>query len=134
MPSRAPRSPLPPVVLAGLAGLAAIAACGGGGGTPTATAPDEPVTEITISSQSTDFDIEAFQVPVGEEVTVTYENEHDGVAHNFSVDDVDGASTELERGEVTQEVSFTIDEPGTYTFVCDAHRGAMKGTITAVEG
>ena len=131
MPRHAPRLVFVSLLLGG---AALAAACSDGGGTPTRTAPDEPVTEITISSESTDFDIEEFQVPVGEEVTVTYENKDEGVVHNLNVTDVDDAATDLEAGEVTQELTFTIDEPGTYDYVCDAHRAAMKGTITAVEG
>ena len=115
------------VVLA-LAGLAT--ACGGDD--DVAEGPADPVTELTITSPDTSFDIEHFKVPAGEEITITYANEDDGISHNWNLKGVDGAKTELERGSNEQTVSFTIDDPGEYEYVCDVHPVQMKGTVDAV--
>jgi plastocyanin len=97
--------------------------------------PEGPVTSLTITSTDLSFDIEAFEVPVGEEVTVTYENEHEGVPHNLHVDTggPDEPTTEVVDGPVTQELTFTLDEAGEVPYVCDVHPATMRGTITASE-
>ena len=64
--------------------LPVAAACGGDD--EAATGPEGPVTSITITSPDLSFDIEAFEVPVGEPVTLTYENEDEGVQHNLHID------------------------------------------------
>lgn len=118
-----------------VAALAVLPAVGCGGGEDGAVAgPEGPVTAITITSTDLTFDIEAFEVPVGEEVTLTYENEHEGVPHNVRVDTggPDEPLTEVAKGPLTQELTFTLDEPGEVSYVCDVHPATMKGTITAV--
>ena len=113
-----------------------LAACGGGDDSGEAAGPTEPVTAITITSTGLTFDIESFAVPVGEEVTLTYENEHDGVLHNVHVDtgEAEEPATELAEGPVTQELTFTLDEAGEVDYLCDVHPATMEGTITAVDG
>ena len=112
-----------------------LAACGGGDDGGTAAAPAEPVTAITITSTDLSFDVESFAVPVGEEVTLTYENEHEGVPHNVHVDtgEADEPTTEVVEGPVTQELTFTLDEAGEVDYLCDVHPATMRGTITAVD-
>lgn len=107
-----------------------VTACGGDD--EAALGPEGPVTSITITSPDLSFDIRAFEVPVGEPVTLTYENEHRGVAHNIRVDTggADDPVTPLEVGVVTQELTFTIDQPGEYPYLCDVHP-QMRGTVTA---
>jgi plastocyanin len=122
--------------LALLAALVALPVAGcGGGDDDVATGPEGPVTSLTITSTDLSFDIEAFEVPVGEEVTVTYENEHEGVPHNLHVDTggPDEPTTEVVDGPVTQELTFTLDEAGEVPYVCDVHPATMRGTITASE-
>ena len=120
--------------LALLAALVALPVAGcGGDDEDAAAAPEGPVTSLTITSTDLSFDIEAFEVPVGEEVTVTYENDHEGVPHNLHVDTggPDEPITEVEDGPVTQELTFTLDEPGEVPYLCDVHPATMRGTITA---
>ena len=118
-------------LLVALAVVGLAAACGGDD--EVAEGPADPVTELTITSKGTDFDIEHFKVPVGEEITITYDNQDDGISHNWNLKGVDGAKTDLERGPNEKSVSFTIDEPGEYDYVCDVHPVQMKGTVDAVE-
>lgn len=111
--------------------LPVLAACGGED--EAAPGPDGPVTSITITSPDLSFDIEAFEVPVGEPVMLTYENEDEGVQHNVHIDTggADEPTTPLEEGVVTQELTFTLDEPGEYPYLCDLHPVQMRGTVTA---
>jgi plastocyanin len=109
-----------------------VAACGGDDDGGSVAAPTEPVTEITITSTGTRYDIESFQVPVGEEITLTYDNQHRGVTHDVHFEDLD-VETPLKRGPATDRVTFTVDEPGEHTYVCRVHPSVMKGTMTAVE-
>jgi plastocyanin len=112
--------------------VAVVAACGGGDD-GASEGPADPVTKLTITSTKTEFDIERFKVPVGEEITVTYANEDDGVSHNWDLKGVEGGKTDLERGPATKKATFTVDEPGEYEYVCDVHPVQMKGTIEAVQ-
>lgn len=116
--------------------LAAVVVLGGagcGGDDAPAAGPSGPVTELTITSPDLSFDIERFEVPVGQEVTLTYRNEDDGVLHNIRIDS--GADpepvTEVVEGPVTQELVFTLDEPGEVPYLCDIHPAQMRGTVTA---
>lgn len=126
-----PRADISRLALAAALVAVPVAACGGGD--DVARGPEGPVTTLTITSTDSSFDIEAFEVPVGEEVTVTYENEHEGVPHNLHVDTggPDEPTTEVVEGPVTQELTFTLEEPGEVPYLCDVHPATMRGTITA---
>lgn len=105
------------------------AACGGGD--DAAPAPDAQ-TEIILVAQNITFDQDILTVPVGEEVTVTYEHLDSGVSHNLHVivSSERNFSTVITSGPVTQTLTFTINEAGTYTFQCDMHPDVMNGTLT----
>ncbi len=105
------------------------AACGGGD--DAAPAPDAN-TEIILVAQNITFDQDILTVPVGEEVTVTYEHLDSGVSHNLHVivSSERNFSTVITSGPVTQTLTFTINEAGTYTFQCDVHPDVMNGTLT----
>ena len=108
------------------------AACG-----DDATAADEkadgsgPVTAFTIVADDMQWDIDRLTVPAAQEITATIENRDAGIPHNLHIKSPGGPKTELENGVVTQTLVFTIDEPGEYEFVCDAHPN-MIGTIVVV--
>ena len=114
----------------GVGGIAtlALAACGDDA---TAAAPKDPVREFTIVADRLRWDIDRVVITAGDEVTVTVENRDRGIPHNFHVRSPGDPMTELEDGIVTQTLRFTIDEPGEYTFVCDAHL-QMTGTVELV--
>ncbi len=105
------------------------AACGGGD--DAAPAPDAQ-TEIILVAQNITFDQDILTVPVGEEVTVTHEHLDSGVSHNLHVivSSERNFSTVITSGPVTQTLTFTINEAGTYTFQCDVHPDVMNGTLT----
>ena len=113
----------------GVGGIAtlALAACG----EDASTAPRDPVSEFTIVADKLQWDIDRVVITAGDEVTVTVENRDRGIPHNFHVRSLGDPKTELEDGIVTQTLRFAIDEPGEYTFVCDAHV-QMRGTVEVV--
>ncbi len=76
-----------------VAGALTLAACGGGGGA---------TTELTLVADDIAFDTASLSAPAGT-ITVTFQNEEDGVTHNLQVtgDGVD-ASTEIAEGPVEQ--------------------------------
>lgn len=82
-------------------------------------------------AQSIQWDIDRIVVPAGREVMATIDNRDRGIPHNLHIKSPGDPKTRLENGLVTQTLRFTIDEPGTYDFVCDAHAN-MTGTIRAV--
>lgn len=108
-----------------------LAGCAGNGG-------DDAVTEYTVEADEWSLSPANVTVPAGEEITVTFENVGSN-QHNYGVDlDGDGDTEDDVRTETipkdeSVELTFTVDEPGTYAVFCDVpgHRGAgMEGTLT----
>ncbi|MEQ8719049.1 MAG: cupredoxin domain-containing protein [Acidimicrobiales bacterium] len=117
------------VVLGGIVGTA----CGGDDTSVTDTPVDDDTTpadqEITLVAENIAFDAETITVTAGREVTITFEN-RDSIAHNLRIVGPDGDfATEVASGPVTQQLTFTIDEPGRYEFRCDVHPAQMSGTL-----
>lgn len=76
----------------------------------------------------------ALTVSAGGVVTITFENQDAGVAHDIVFFDPAGAriaGTEVATGPITQRTSFTAAAPGRYAFKCTVHPQQMYGTITA---
>lgn len=110
-----------------------LTACGGDGdGDPSASVDDdEAVTEFTIVAENIAWDLDRIVVPAGREITATIDNRDRGILHNLHITSPGDPKTELEKGPLTQTLRFTIDEPGSYEFLCDAHPN-MTGTAVAV--
>jgi plastocyanin len=103
-------------------GSIGLASCGG---------PEEeeggsaPATEA-VTIDDFEFMPAELTVQAGEEVAVTNE---DTAAHTLSADD--GADFDTGAIEADgDEGSFTVEEPGTYPFICEFHP-TMTGTLTA---
>ena len=98
---------------------------------PSDGATDDTTTSATVVGENIAFDTESITIAAGEEVTITFDHRDAGVPHNFHVQA--GAAgdvrSEIEEGPVTQTLTFTIDQPGSYTYVCDVHPGQMRGTL-----
>ncbi|MEX2659325.1 MAG: cupredoxin domain-containing protein [Acidimicrobiales bacterium] len=94
----------------------------------------ESAVELFISADTTaGFNEEDLTVPVGEPVTIIFQNNQGGVQHNVHVIE----PVELEPGPIitgpdTVEHVVTFEEEGEYTFICDVHPN-MEATITAVD-
>jgi plastocyanin len=89
----------------------------------------EPVSEITITATGIAFDVDQFTVTSGDEITITFDNQHEGVPHNISFEGVEDGATELAEGPDAQQLTFTAPAPGEYEFQCDAHPPQMRGTM-----
>ncbi len=90
-----------------------------------------PVTSATVVGKNIAFDIDMLTVAAGQEITVTFDHQDAGVFHNFHVQAGAGGDfkTEIEKGPIQQTLTFTINQPGRYTFICDVHPNQMKGTL-----
>lgn len=112
-----------------------VAGCGGDNGNdtepPSALDLEQAVTEFTIVAENIKWDLKRVVVPAGQEVTATIENRDRNIPHNLHLKSPGDPKTELEDGPVTQTLRFTIDQAGSYDFVCDAHP-KMTGTIEAI--
>jgi plastocyanin len=107
------------------------AACGddddGGGGGGTLTAENG---KVTLVAKDIKWQSDRIEVPAGEPVTITVDNEDAGTAHNLHIKDVPGGAlkTDVESGKTTQTLDVDIDKAGDYSYVCDVHPD-MKGTL-----
>lgn len=91
-------------------------------------AADVAGSAVTIEAEEIAFVNDDVEVAAGE-IAIVFENRDDGVPHNLHLTDGIDAKTEIETGPTTQELTMTIDEPGTYAFVCDVHP-QMTGELT----
>ena len=119
----------------------ALTTAGCGGGTETTDAPepvatDAPATgsiELTISAADNEgFSTSKLEAPAGVEITVTFDNKDigSGEPHNWHLLDMpELVSTPLKMGPDKSSVTFTVDAPGEYQFLCDTHLTAMSGTF-----
>jgi uncharacterized cupredoxin-like copper-binding protein len=102
-----------------LVAVLGIAACG---------AKAEPQA-VTLRAQDIKFDMQTLTVKAGQPVELTYINE--GVIdHAFQIDNV-VAEQKVRPGE-THTFRFTIQEPGTYRFVCVMPGHEMAGMVGAL--
>lgn len=130
-----------PAILIVVAALALLAsACGGddsengddkNGGN--AAPAGDVVTTITSIATDNKFDKTAYTIPEGQEVTLTLENKGQAL-HNFHIKakakDGKEPTTQLLTANGTETIKFTIEESGTYEFLCDVHPVEMKGKVT----
>lgn len=117
-----------------LAGLLAVTtvACGGDDGGAVVAPSEESAAEsgntLRISSDDVTFSTESLRAEPGE-ITIVFDNDSK-LPHNIEVQGPDGDhATDIETGPVTQELTFTVDEPGTYTYVCVVHPATMEGEL-----
>ncbi len=103
--------------------------------TATTTTPGgagETVT-MNLTADNMAFDTDTITVPAGAEVTINFDNQDDGIPHNFAVYENSTAQDPIFQGEIvtgpdTTEYTFTApEEPGTYYFQCDVHPSQMNG-------
>jgi plastocyanin len=114
-------------------------AYGGGGTTATTAAPTATTatttapaasggaSSTTLTASGTRWLSSELTFKAGEKVSLQVKNDDD-IEHNFTFAKAK-ADTDIEGGE-TATVAFTAPAAGTYTFVCEYHPAAMKGTVT----
>lgn len=114
-----------------MAVLVLAAGCGGDGGRRDGPDDADAVTSFTIVARGLRWDTDRIVVPAGQEIRATVDNRDRDIPHNLHVKAPGGPKSALEEGPVTQTLRFTIDTPGHYEFVCDAHL-TMTGAIQVV--
>ena len=88
---------------------------------------------VDLSAKNIAFDKSTITVPAGADVTVNFDNEDDGIPHNFAVYTDSSATDTIFSGETitgpdTTTYTFTApSDPGTYYFRCDVHPEQMNG-------
>ena len=100
------------------------------GGQPTQDGGGTPVTVELVDNDGRgpySYEPADFSFSVGEKVTFTLTAE--AVYHTFTIDGT-SVDVDVEVDEV-REVTFTFDEPGTYSLICIPHElNGMVGVIT----
>ncbi|MDQ6670684.1 MAG: plastocyanin/azurin family copper-binding protein [Chloroflexota bacterium] len=120
--------------------LACVLACSGSAGSNRQPAPSAASAANTSSQsvtvQGTDtfkFDPPTMTVKAGEPVQLTFKNTGQ-ILHDWSLAQGAAQPVKIEAaGGQSASGTFTIDKPGTYTYICaqPGHESAgMKGTIT----
>lgn len=80
------------------------------------------------------FSATSFAVDRGTKVTLTLTNNGSNT-HNWALQNATNADgspikTDIIEGGKTTTISFQIDQPGAYPFICQVHPTVMKGTLT----
>ena len=93
---------------------------------------------LDIVALNTAFDPTCLIGPAGEPFTVTFENQDQGIPHNFEILPEPGgeviAGTEVKPGVYTDELDVSALDEGSYYFQCVVHPEPMNGTLAVVTG
>jgi len=92
--------------------------------------------EIEVIGKDESFSVKEIEVEVGEVVTIVFNNKDtSGEPHNIHVrTDTDDWFTQIAEAPDTQEITFSIDQAGEYTFFCDTHPKTMSGPLIVGDG
>ncbi len=88
---------------------------------------------VDISAKNLAFNTSTITVPAGSQVTINFDNQDNGVAHNVAVYTDSSAKTSIYVGKIINGIAKTTytftapSKPGTYFFRCDVHPTTMKG-------
>lgn len=100
--------------------------------------PAAGVQEVTVVGKDLKFDTNEITVEGGRQVDIIFDNQDNGIPHNWALYESQEAAdngeasivaSEIETGPVTQHVVFDPPEPGTYFFRCDVHPTTMTGKL-----
>jgi len=95
---------------------------------PTGPPPCDPEgTELAIAAVNIQFDTDCLAAPAGEDFTIEFDNQEDGVPHNVAIYDSSALAQDVFTGEIfpgpdgrTYDVP-AIADPGQLYFQCDVH-------------
>jgi plastocyanin len=93
--------------------------------------PDDTI--VNIAAKNIAFNTSTITVPSGANVTVNFDNQDAGVAHNIAFYTAPDAKQPIYVGAIFQGPKTMVykfkapDTPGTYFFRCDVHPTNMKG-------
>jgi predicted lipoprotein with Yx(FWY)xxD motif/plastocyanin len=115
---------------------------------PTSTPTSTPITtpsptqtptaqnvSVTLTAKGISFDKKTITVPAGAHVTMTFNNQDNGIPHNFALYTDSSAQTQIYIGSIVTgptTTTYTFDAPaqtGTYFFRCDIHPTTMTGSF-----
>lgn len=88
---------------------------------------------IDLAANKFAFDKKTITVPAGANVTINFNNEDTGIAHNFALYDTQAAKRTLFQGGVIagpKKIVYSFEAPtdrGNYFFRCDVHPTTMTG-------
>jgi plastocyanin len=92
---------------------------------------------LDIVAVNTTFDPTCLVAPAGEAFTVNFDNQDQGIPHNFEILPEPGgevlAGTEPKPGTYTEPLNVDSLDAGSYYFQCVVHPGPMNGTLAVVE-
>jgi plastocyanin len=122
------RTPLLALALAlAVTTLGACSSSDDAGPTTTAGCAQAADGTVTLTAEDVAFDVDCIDASAGE-LTITLQNDDEGVNHNVHLPDLPGSpATELRAGPATDELDVTLT-PGDHEFICDLHSN-MVGTI-----
>ncbi|HEV8574103.1 MAG TPA: cupredoxin domain-containing protein [Dehalococcoidia bacterium] len=135
------------LMLAATLAVAFMAACGddegdGGGDEATTGAAASPTdgngggggeVNLELAAENTAYAEQELSAPAGAAVKLEFDNDDEGLQHNFSLYESEESEDPLFEGEIITGVSsityeFTApEEPGTYHYHCEIHPTAMTG-------
>jgi plastocyanin len=105
---------------------------------PTQAPPPPPPppsgTSLTIAAINTKFSPTGGTIAVGGLVTVTFNNQDDGVSHDivfYAPGGAQVAASDIFPGVASRIVTFTPSVAGSYSFKCSVHPRDMTGVLTA---
>jgi plastocyanin len=92
--------------------------------------------DVYLQAKNIAFNRSTISVPAGATVNVHFDNQDQGVPHNFAVYTNSQATDKIFSGTIITGVSQTTytftapSTPGNYFFRCDVHPTVMTGTFT----
>ena len=101
-------------------------------GSPTGAAGGGSI-ELELTAENTTFDETELTAPAGADVTLIFDNDDEGLDHNFSLYETPESTEAIFEGPITTGIEqvryeFTAPEdPGTYHYHCDIHPTQMDG-------
>ena len=102
--------------------------------TPPPVGPTDPSAgrSLFIVASDTRFDTARLDVRVGELVTLTLDNQDEGITHNIAIFGSGSgvvARTEVVPGPSQSIVTFMAPARGSYPFLCEVHPRSMTGAL-----
>jgi cytochrome c oxidase subunit II len=101
--------------------------------TATPTPPPSGHTAVDLTAKNIAFNLQTITVTAGSEVMINFNNQDQGIPHNFAVYTDSTASKAIFVGQIitgpnTTTYTFTAPtKPGSYFFRCDVHPTMMTG-------
>jgi plastocyanin len=91
--------------------------------------------DVYLQARNIAFNKSTISVPAGSTVSVHFDNQDQGIPHNFAVYTNSQATNKIFSGTIITGVSQTTytftapSAPGNYFFRCDVHPTVMTGTF-----